>query len=250
MLLMSIPRDFIVLVFLVVSLSLPAYANNQNIFFHEHFNDLNNWKALHFPKIKKHTLYAIQTDGEISYLKAASNASASALICKKTFNVYEYPIVKWRWKVENVYDKGNAKTKKGDDYPLRIYIIFEYNPKEARFFEKLKYKSAKLLYGEYPPHSSLNYIWANKEHTETVIISSYTNKSRIIPLQSGVSNIATWQTEKINILEDYKKAFGTKPPAFASLAIMNDSDNTGESSVSYLDDIKVLRENSENDSKL
>ncbi|MCK5347452.1 MAG: DUF3047 domain-containing protein, partial [Candidatus Heimdallarchaeota archaeon] len=74
------------------------------------------------------------------------------------------------------YRNGNAKTKEGDDYPIRIYVIFKYDPKRAGFFEKLKYNSAKLVYGEYPPHSALNYIWANKEHKERIITSAYTDK--------------------------------------------------------------------------
>jgi hypothetical protein len=45
--------------------------------------------------------------------------------------------------------------------------------------------------------------------------------------------------EEIDILTDYQRAFGTKPPARARIAIMNDSDNTGESSVSWMDHIEV-----------
>ncbi|MBW2651571.1 MAG: DUF3047 domain-containing protein, partial [Deltaproteobacteria bacterium] len=167
----------------------------------------------------------------------------------KLFNVYEYPLIKWRWKVENVYTKGDAKTKEGDDYPLRIYIIFKYDPEKAGFFEKVKYKTAKLIYGQYPPHSSLNYIWSNKKYKESIITSSYTKKSKIIPLQSGTLKVAIWQTEEVDIVDDYRRAFGIKPPVEASIAVMNDSDNTGESSVSYLDYIEVYRKNGDNNLK-
>jgi hypothetical protein len=37
------------------------------------------------------------------------------------------------------------------------------------------------------------------------------------------------------------KAFGEDPPSVANLAIMNDSDNTGESAVSYIDYIEIYR---------
>lgn len=242
-------RYTITLIFFVF-LSLLIYAEEHTIFLREEFNDLTNWEPLYFPKIEKHSSYDIQTDGTISFLKAVSNASASALIYKKLFNVYEYPLIKWRWKVENVYKNGDSKTKAGDDYPLRIYIIFKYDPEKAGFFERMKYKTAKLLYSQYPPHSSLNYIWANKEYTEMVITSSYTEKSKIIPLQSGILKARVWQTEKVNIIEDYQRAFGTKPPDVASIAIMNDSDNTGESSVSYLDYIVVCKKDKENGTQL
>ena len=48
-----------------------------------------------------------------------------------------------------------------------------------------------------------------------------------------------WIMEEVNILEDYKKAFGKNPPKKASLAIMSDSDNTGESATAWIDFIEL-----------
>ena len=183
----------------------------------------------------------IESNGSESYLKAESNASASAVLYKKEFNIYRYSRMRWRWKVENVYRNGDAKTKSGDDYSLRIYIVFKYDPEKTGFLERLKYNAAKLIYGEYPPHSSLNYIWANREHGETIITNAYTEKSKMVLLQKGDANVGKWLIHDVNVLEDYEDAFGEKPPPIASIAIMNDSDNTGEKSISYLDYIEVYR---------
>jgi len=96
-----------------------------------------------------------------------SNASASGLKFKKTYDIYKYPVLKFRWKVDNVYKKGDATTKDGDDYPLRVYIMFQYDPQSASFFDSVKYELAKSFYGEYPPQSAINYIWANKKQKRT-----------------------------------------------------------------------------------
>lgn len=210
------------------------------IFLREEFNILENWEPVFFPKIPKHSIYSIESAFTGSFLKAESNDSASALIYKKTFNVYEFPKIKWRWMAMNMYEKGDALTKEGDDYPLRIYIIFQYDPEKASFFEKLKYSTASLLYGKYPPHTALNYIWANKEHKERIINSPYEKKSKLI-VKRGPSDVGTWYIEDVNILKDYHDAFGFDPPGIASIAIMNDSDNTGEHSVSYVDYIEIYR---------
>ncbi|MGA1869902.1 MAG: DUF3047 domain-containing protein [bacterium] len=119
--------------------------------------------------------------------------------------------------------------------------VFKYEPSRAGLVEKIKYNAAKLFYGKYPPHSSLNYIWANKRHGEKVITSTYTERSKMIPLQQGGENVGTWHSEEVNILKDYQSAFGEDPPAIASLAIMNDSDNTKEQAVSYVDDIEIYK---------
>jgi hypothetical protein len=228
------------LIFLCISAAL-VHAEGRTVLFREDFNDVNSWKPLYFPKIEKHSSYVIQSNDSGSYLKAESDASASAVVYKGEINMYQYPRMRWRWKVENVYRSGDAKRKSGDDYPLRIYVVFKYDPGKAGFMEKLKYDAAKLIYGEYPPHSSLNYIWANSEHEERIIINAYTEKSKMILLQKGESKVGRWVTQDVNILEDYQEAFGKKPPPIASIAVMNDSDNTGEKSISYLDYIEVYR---------
>jgi hypothetical protein len=219
----------------------PLHAGNDVVFFRDDFNSLENWKPLFFPKITEHTEYSTEMDGGESYLKTESNASASGIIFKKEFNVLEYPKVRWRWKVSNVYKKGDEEKKSGDDYPLRVYIAFKYDPDTASIGKRLKYGLIKSIYGEYPPHSSLNYIWANRWHKDRIITNTYASEVKMVVLQTGNENAGKWIEQEINILEDYQSAFGVVPPVTASIAIMNDSDNTKESSVSYIDYIEVYR---------
>ncbi len=229
------------MIIIILAQLIPAFGQDQDTLLMEHFNDTNNWEPLLFPKIASHSTYEIIKDNTNTVLKTKSNASASGLIYKNTFNVSEYPKVKWLWKTDKIFTKGNAKSKKGDDYPIRVYIIFEYNPSEAGFGLRMKYKLAKAIYGEYPPHSSLNYIWANREHDKPMILSPYTSRSVMIALQSGPENVGKWMTEEINIIQDYQEAFDEDPPMHASIAIMNDSDNTGENATSYIDYIQIFK---------
>ena len=212
-----------------------------NLYFRDDFNTIDNWKPLTFPKIEKHSRYSITSIDGGQVLKLESNNSASGLVFKKRFNVYTFPVIRWKWQVRNVYSRGNAKVKDGDDYPVRVYVIFKYNPEKASGLDKLKYNTAKLFYGEYPPHSSISYIWASRKHSRRYIESPYTSRAIMIPLQQGSTNAGKWMVESINVIKDYRQAFGESPPAQASLAVMNDSDNTGESSVSYIDFIEILR---------
>lgn len=214
--------------------------NSTNILFREEFNTIDNWRPLFFPKIKRHSSYSIESDAEGNYLKTESHASASAMIYRQTFDVYTFPNIRWRWKALNIYTNGNAEFRDGDDYPARLYIIFKYEPEKAGFFEKLKYSTAKLLYGEYPPHSAVNYIWASRDHKRRIMVNAYSEKAMMF-IKRGTSDIGAWHIESVNILNDYLEAFGEKPPAVASIAVMNDSDNTGEKSVSYFDFIEVYR---------
>jgi len=102
-------------------------------------------KPLTFKKIEKHTIHTLVKDNSTVVVKAVAEASASGLTREIKINPKEYPILQWRWKVNNILKKGNVRTKEGDDYPARIYITFGYNPSKLSFFEKAKYKTIELL---------------------------------------------------------------------------------------------------------
>jgi hypothetical protein len=207
--------------------------------FREEFNSLTNWKPLTFPKIPRHSTYRIQKDDSKSFLVAVADRSASGIIHAGSFNIYKTPIIQWRWKISNVYQAGDEKKKSGDDYPLRIYVVFKYDPEKAGAWEKAQYKTLKLFYGDYPPHSSLNYIWANKKYPDRILPNPYTAKAQMILLQKGPDRAGQWVDEQVNALEDYRKAFGADPPREATIAIMSDADNTGEKATGYVDYIEV-----------
>lgn len=230
--------SLLLILFVVVNIQ-NAFA--EYILINEDFQTLESWTQVTFPQIDNHTEYEILAQDAGTVLVARSNGSASGIRYNREFNVYDYPVVRWRWKVENVYAKGNLTQKKGNDFPLRVYIMFKQDDGEATLIKKGVYELARMWYGEYPPHSSLNYIWANRLHGQVLFSSPYTDRSKLIIVRSGQAEIGKWLEEEVDILNDYQKAFGTLPPKTASIAIMNDSDNTGESSVSYLDYIQVLR---------
>jgi hypothetical protein len=219
----------------------PVIAADRQILFREDFSSLDNWKPFSFPKIKSRSTYTIERSGSEHILRAESNGSASAIVYKDSFPVQDFPKVKWRWKVKNVYARGDARSKKGDDYPLRVYVMFEYEPEKAGTIERVKYGIAKSLYGEYPPHSSLSYVWASKDDPETFVVSPYTDKAMMVLLEKGPAKAGTWVDEEIDIPADYRKAFKTEPPLRARIAVMNDSDNTGESAVSWMEYIEVSK---------
>jgi Protein of unknown function (DUF3047) len=116
------------------------------------------WKPLIFKDIKNTTRYSLVREEETTVVKAIANRSASGLTREITIDSKEYPWVQWRWKVTNLLQKGDVRSKQGDDYPARLYITFAYDPTRFSVFQKLKYEAVKLLYGDYPPLAAINYI--------------------------------------------------------------------------------------------
>ena len=197
----------------------------------------SGWEPLAFKNIDRKSEYALVKHDGITVLAAKSDAASSGLIRKVQIDPAIYPVISWRWKITSTYDKGDVTKKDGDDYPARIYLTFEYDPEKVGFFERAKFKTAKLLYGEYPPVAAINYIWASKAPKETVVPNPYTNRAMMIVVQSGDSEINMWKTQERNILADYQKAFGGEPPMISGVAVMTDTDNTGESTATFYGDI-------------
>lgn len=195
------------------------------------------WKPLTFEKISTHTQYSLIKDGNTVVVKAVSQQSSSGLTRKITIDPKQYPIVQWRWKINNVLTKGDVTKREGDDYPARIYITFAYNSSKVGFFDKAKFELIKLVYGEYPPIGAINYIWESHAPVGTLAPNPFTDHVQMIVVESGEQKAGRWVMEERNVYEDYTKAFGEEPLKISGIAIMTDTDNTKESAVSYFGDI-------------
>jgi hypothetical protein len=198
------------------------------------------WKPWTFKKIERHTTYVTAREEGTVVVRAKAESSASGLIREVKVNPKEYSILAWRWKISNVYAKGDVSRKDGDDYPARIYVAFDYDPQRLGLLDRAKHAAVRLLYGEAPPLRVINYIWESKAPKGTITSSTYTDWVKMIVVESGGDLANRWLDEQRNVLEDYRKAFGEEPSAIIGIAIMTDADNTGETATAWYGDI-VLR---------
>ena len=74
-----------------------------------------------------------------------------------------------------------------------------------------------------------------------MVPNPFTDRVKMIVVESGAENLNTWVGQQRNIYEDYKQAFGEEPPMISGVAIMTDTDNTRESATAYYGDIVFLR---------
>jgi hypothetical protein len=167
------------------------------------------------------TEYRIVEESGQKVLFARSERAASGLVFETDYDLQEFPILSWRWKVRDTISKGDSRIKAGDDYAARIYVVFPH-----WFFPKTKI---------------LNYVWANQLPKNSIQLSTYTSNGMMIAVESGSAKAGEWVAEQRNLLDDYRKAFGEEPPKVGAIAIMTDTDNTGETAVAWYGDIKALR---------
>jgi hypothetical protein len=195
------------------------------------------WTPLTFKKIKRHTRYRVLAQDGAYVVKAEAEASASGLIHPLDLDARVHRVLRWRWKVENLLAKADVGRKQGDDYPARIYVAFAYDPARASVGQRIRYEAARVLYGEYPPHAGLNYIWEGKLPAGTIVPNAFTDRVRMIVVESGAGRLGQWAEYERDIYDDYRRAFDEEPPRISGIAIMTDADGTGESAVAYYGDI-------------
>lgn len=198
------------------------------------------WNPLAFKKISKQTSYELAKDGERVVVKAISDASASGLTKAVRIDPREYPILRWRWRVENILTRSDVRRKEGDDYPARLYVTFAYDPEKTSFAKKLQYKAGRVIFGDIPI-GAINYIWDRDTPIGRIVENAYTSFARMIVVESGPQKVGAWVDEERNLYEDYKAAFGEEPPMVNGVAIMTDTDNTKERATAYYGDIIFLQ---------
>ncbi len=202
------------------------------------------WTPLEFDGIARHSEYRLIRDGDAVVVRADSRAAASGLTRKVAIDLRDYPILEWRWQVANVLASADIARKSGDDFPARIYVGFAYDPQRVRWWERAKFALIKLFYGRYPPIAAINYVWASHAPVGTAIPNVYTKRVFMYVLRSGAQDVGSWRVERRDVYADYRRAFGREPPPVSDIAIMTDTDNTGEAATAFYGDIAFRRRGS------
>ena len=121
--------------------------------------------------------------------------------------------------MEHSLEREDAGRKSGDDYAARVYLVFP-----SPLFWRTR---------------ALNYVWAAKLPRDSAVRSPYTGNAVILAVESGNVKAGAWQTEERNIVEDYRRAFGEEPPRIGAVAVMTDTDDTGDDVTAWYGDITL-----------
>jgi hypothetical protein len=177
---------------------------------------LSGWER---KKFKGDTEYSVVKDGEHSVVKAHSNSAASGFYKKVQLDPLQYRYLRWKWKVSEPLKNSVEKTKAGDDYTARVYVVFP-----GFFFWQSK---------------AINYVWGSHLVKEEAFPSPFTNNIVIVAVETGAEKAGSWVTEQRDILADYRRFFGGEPRKIGAIAIMTDTDNTGGTATAWYGDISI-----------
>ncbi len=180
-----------------------------------HFSagDLRDWKTKSFAGETQYQ--RVEKDGR-RVLQADSKGTASGLYREITVNLERTPYLNWSWRVNNVLTGVDERTKAGDDYPARVYVVV----------------SGGLAFWR---TRSLVYVWSSNQPVGSTWDNAFTSNVRTIALRSG--NVAGWFNEKRNVRADFKRLFGDDIQQIDAVALMTDTDNSGQAATAWYGDI-------------
>lgn len=142
-------------------------------------------------------------------LHARAQASASALYRGVDVDLDRTPCLSWRWRIESIYPDNDAEQRKaGDDYPARVYVIFDTG---IGWWNR----------------RAVNYVWSSYKEIGSTWPNAYTARAHMIAVSSGPPGTSGWRHLSRNVAADYERVFGEAPPELEAVAVMTDSDDQG-----------------------
>lgn len=177
--------------------------------------DLNGWQKKSFAGETRYSLE--DSDGRLS-LRADSNAAASGRYREISVDLNKTPILNWTWKVDGILTGNDERTRAGDDYPARVYVVF----------------SGGVMFWR---TRAINYVWSNQQSIGSRWPNAFTDHAHMIAIESGAERVGQWVHERRDVRADYRRAFGEEPGRVDVVAIMTDTDNTGAVITAWYGDI-------------
>lgn len=202
------------------------------------------WRPLVFPAISRHTSYSREIREGRETLRSASNCSASGLVLPLTnVALSDTPLLSWRWRVDGPLDIPDERSKQGDDFAARVYVLFRFDASRASAFEWLRHQVGRALYRDQTPGRTLNYVWTSREKPGAFWDNPFAPDAKMIALAQGATTV--WRTETVDVVEHYHRHFGSPVGELMGLAVMTDSDNSCQTALAHFADFSFSARSAE-----
>ena len=164
------------------------------------------------------TTYSIGSNENGNYLKAIADNAASGLGKEIKIDLNKTPFINITWKIEKDIPGIDETAKKGHDFAARVFVI--------------KKTGATAL-----SNRAVNYVFSSNQDVGSNSPSPYTKKSIDNVLATTKTNLNEWVTVKANVKDDFKKFHNLDVNELDGIAIMSDTDNSKQKSITYYQNI-------------
>lgn len=199
------------------------------------------WHFSTLPR-KQPTRFEVVQQGAQSVLKVEADDSYGNLVHRVRVPLNADTTLAWRWRVDQFVQGADLRTREGDDGAAKLCVSFDFPVAKLPFTERTRLALARAATGEDVPSESLCYVWDNKEPKGTSLVNAFTQRIRMMVLESGPTMPpAGWKDERRNLLADYRIAFGREAgndvPDIVAVEVSADADNTHAHGLAYFSDL-------------
>src|SRR6266508_3589521 len=143
-------------------------------------------------------VYQVAEVGGNHFLHARSDKQDVQIGLSRVFQPKEFPLLRWRWRVDQLPSGGNERAAKTNDSAVAVYVIFD-----SRIIPRV-----------------IKYVWSATLLVGTYVDSPVYWRAKVAVLRSGASGLREWRQETVNFYQDYKDLFGTEPGEVQGIAVL------------------------------
>lgn len=185
--------------------------------------EADGWREMKF-RDKPENRYRLDSDGSIL---VESRASVSVAWRDLRADPLRTPILRWRWRLERAVPATDLTRKGGDDRSLSVYLAFTWMPERASLLERSVRAILGSLAGQELPGRLLTYVWGGDGRADGWFDNPYLpTGAKLRVLRDGTAPLGVWLEERVDVLADYRAAFGEDPPTVERIGVGADSDDT------------------------
>ena len=177
------------------------------------------WRSQDFPFVSP-TQYSFLDETTGVVLRGVSQNANRSLLYPVPVENPQVARLRWRWRVDSTLrGEPSERRRGGDDYAARVFVVFETSwlPTRTR---------------------AITYVWSAREPVDAVYANPYTDRVGMFVLRSGADQAdQAWVSESRDVLSDYVRFFGRAPTRVSAVAVMVDTDNTGQSATGWFRDM-------------
>lgn len=200
------------------------------------------WEPYFIVRDSHPTAYRVVELEGAAVLEALAEQGGSALHRKIRIDPRRHPLIEWRWRVPQREPHASPFSEAARASPMaRLSIAFHGDLQKLDLVDRAHLRLAKALTANGLPYATLVYVWLYNVPVGTVLLSPYSDRVRLIVVESGGERVGRWVDVRRNVLEDYRRAFGEEPSDIVAVGLMTDSGDDGSSRRAFYGDITFRR---------
>ena len=151
--------------------------------------------------------FSIVEDEGRRALRLRSADDHSTIAKRLRIDLEKTPILEWSWKVSQLPAGGDVRRRESSDVALDVLVIWPRFPAMLR---------SQLI----------GYVWDASAPLGSIVRSPKTSMVNFVIVRSGPAQLDQWVTERRNVVEDYRRIYGSKPESPGAIALSIDTNDT------------------------